>query len=262
MKSARRTEHRADGPLIKSDQECGNPAHRSFTFSLAESRLRPRNRPAPSARIMRRSRAEGMTFARHPLPERLQARPQLGGCGIPRPVPGADDDIDGRQLVLMQPERFANDPADAVALHAAARGANRNGETKTRPALVIPEQNHAEKSIAKSPSARVERFEVRLAAQAPLRGKGKPWPGRAVAGQVSPLCRKRWPVPRSCLRDEFSAALGATTRQHPSAALRSHASAEPMCALTPHFARLIGALHTVGSVDGPWVPKRAARLSR
>lgn len=174
MKSARRTEHRAHGPLIKSDQECGNAAHRSFTFSLAERGLRLRNGPAPSARIMRRPRAEGMTFARHPVPECLQARPQLGGCGIPRPVPGADDDIDGRQLVLMQPERFANDPADAVALHAAARGANRDGKTKTRPALVVPEQNHTEKSIAKSPSARVDRFEVRLAAQAPLRGKGKP----------------------------------------------------------------------------------------
>jgi hypothetical protein len=30
-------------------------------------------------------------------------------------------------------------------------------------------------------------------------------------------------------------------------------------ASTPHFARLIGALHCMGSVDGPWVLKKGGK---
>jgi hypothetical protein len=64
------------------------------------------------------------------------------------------------------------------------------------------------------------------------------------------------------LWNELSAALSAAACQYGAAILRSHTCPEPVGARTPHFARLIGALHSMDSVDGPWVPKRAARLSR
>jgi hypothetical protein len=64
------------------------------------------------------------------------------------------------------------------------------------------------------------------------------------------------------LWNELSTALGATTCQYGAAILRSHTCTEPVRARPPHFARLIGALHSMDSVDGPWVSKRAARLSR
>jgi hypothetical protein len=64
------------------------------------------------------------------------------------------------------------------------------------------------------------------------------------------------------LWNELSTALGAAACQYGAAILCSHTCTEPVRARTPHFARLIGALHCMGSVDGPSVSKRAARLSR
>ena len=84
---------------------------------------------------------------------------------------------------------------------------------------------------------------------------------RFCAGRVSLFRAAQSPVKRF-LWDELSAALGATAGQNGAAVLGGHACTEPVRARTPHFARLIGALHSMGSVAGPWVPKRAARLSR
>ena len=52
------------------------------------------------------------------------------------------------------------------------------------------------------------------------------------------------------LWNELSTALGAAACQYGATIFRSHACAEPVCARTPHFARLVGALHSMGSVDG------------
>ena len=72
---------------------------------------------------------------------------QLGPRRIFGPTSRAHDQIDARQLVLMQTERLADNPAQAVTLYAAARGANRNSKTETRPTLVIQERSHAKESI-------------------------------------------------------------------------------------------------------------------
>jgi hypothetical protein len=109
---------------------------------------------------------------------------EFGSRGIPRTVAGADDQVDGRQLVLMQTERLADDPANTVALDATAGDTNRDGEPETRPTLFVPKRSHAKESIAKPLSARVDRFEVRFATQASLRGESQPCWGRANAGQV------------------------------------------------------------------------------
>lgn len=48
---------------------------------------------------------------------------------------------------------------------------------------------------------------------------------------------------------QLTPALGATPREDLAAILGGHACTEPVGALAPHFARLIGTLHTAGSVD-------------
>jgi hypothetical protein len=54
-------------------------------------------------------------------------------------------------------------------------------------------------------------------------------------------------------------ALGAAPREHPAAALGGHARTEPVGALAAHFARLIGTLHAVGSVDDAWLAKKGGK---
>ena len=204
--------------------------------------------------------------------------------------------------MLVQSERLADDPADAVALDTAARGTDGYGKTETRPTFVVPERSHTKESVAKLTSTSIGGIKVRFATQATLRGESKPCWGRAVGGQganvlwtsvlttgaadtgtpqfgarrrvhhspgrVMRLARgiqsevhsaqpervaarnKR----RGCchaLWNELSTALGAAACQYGAAILSSHTCTEPVRARTPHFARLIGALHSMSSVDGP-----------
>ena len=78
---------------------------------------------------------------------------------------------------------------------------------------------------------------------------------RFCAGSVSLLRAALSPVKRppsiGDLWNQLSTALGTTASQNGTAILGSHAGPETVCACTPHFARLIGALHCMGSVDGP-----------
>ena len=88
---------------------------------------------------------------------------QLAPWRILRPATCTHDQIDARQLMLMQPERFADHPADPVALHTTACDTNRNSETQTRASLVIQECGHAKESITKPPPVCVGCIEIRLA---------------------------------------------------------------------------------------------------
>jgi hypothetical protein len=111
---------------------------------------------------------------------------QLPAGGPTGACPGADDQVEAGELVLMQAEGFADDPADTITLDAAARGTHRDGKPETRPAFIVPERSHSKESISKAPPARVGGFEIRLTTQAPLRGECEPSWGRAVAGQAEP----------------------------------------------------------------------------
>jgi hypothetical protein len=62
--------------------------------------------------------------------------------------------------MLVQSEGLADDPADTVAFDATASGTNRNGETETRPTLVVPERSHTKESVAKATTAGVSRIKV------------------------------------------------------------------------------------------------------
>lgn len=206
----------------------------------------------------------------------MQFRPR-GGLRL---LSRAHDHIHAGQLVLVQAERLADDPPELVTLDSAARRAYRNGQAESRPTFVVPRCRHTKKSITEPPAPRVGCIKIRFSAQAFLRGECEPLWSRAVAGQailssvdgdlgVSGEYYARRKV--ACgsnrgdhtLRDELATALGAATSQYGAAILGSHTCTEPVRARTPHFARLIGALHRMGSADGPWgFKKRAARLSR
>ena len=73
--------------------------------------------------------------------------------------------------MLMQPERFADEAANAVALDGAAGCSTATASPRRGPALSFQQRGHAEKSIAEAPSARVGRLEIALAPQAPCAGR-------------------------------------------------------------------------------------------
>lgn len=98
-------------------------------------------------RITRLHRACDLVLVGHAFPERRQTLVKLcSGC-VSSPLTRADDEVYRRQLVLVQPERLADDPADAVALDRAAGDAYRHGKTESRTALVVQDRNHAEEPV-------------------------------------------------------------------------------------------------------------------
>jgi hypothetical protein len=70
-------------------------------------------------------------------------------------LPRTHHEIHARQLVLMQSERLADDPADAVALDSAAGDADRHGQAETGPTFIVPACSHTKKSITEPPAPRV-----------------------------------------------------------------------------------------------------------
>src|SRR5215475_5346728 len=52
--------------------------------------------------------------------------------------------LDRRERALIEPERFANDAAQAVARDRAARGAYRHRESETRRSQIVGSHNHRE----------------------------------------------------------------------------------------------------------------------
>jgi hypothetical protein len=108
--------------------------------------------------------------------------------GVLRSRARTDDQVNRGQLVLMQSEGFADDPADPIALYTASDGTHSHRESDPWPAFIVRQSGHAEKSISKSLPPRVGSFKVRLATQAALRRECKPGGGRTVAGQaLNPL---------------------------------------------------------------------------
>jgi hypothetical protein len=76
--------------------------------------------------------------------------------------------------MLVQPEGFAHDAADAVALDGIAGRAHGNRHAESRAMLVVAACCHREESVAKTPPARVRSVELRLASQSLVRRKSEP----------------------------------------------------------------------------------------
>ena len=83
----------------------------------------------------------------------------------------------------MQPERFAHDAPDAIALNGTARHLRGNREPETGTTQIVQSRSHTEEPVSHAPAARVYRFEVRLPPQAPLRGKSESLGMRAAVDQ-------------------------------------------------------------------------------
>jgi len=100
----------------------------------------------------------------------MQFRAGRAACLGPR----AHDQVDGRKGMLVQPERFPDDAADAVALHGIARGAHGNCHAEASAMLIVAAHCHREESVTKAPAARIRGVELRLPPQTPVRRKCEP----------------------------------------------------------------------------------------
>ena len=179
----------------------------------------------------------------HALPQRAQALAQFSPGSTSRTVANADDQIDSRQLVLMQAKRLADYPSNSIALDTTARNSNCHRQADARYAHFVGSRRHTKESIAETAPFGISRIKVRLAAQALPRGKRQLLGGRRGVASRAPAQSVGPPIER--LRNELSAALGATAGENGATILRSHAGPETVRASTPHFARLIGALHSM-----------------
>jgi hypothetical protein len=91
--------------------------------------------------------------------------------------------------VLVQSERFPDDPADAIPLNWAARGTHCDRKPDARAdrsgtILIATVHSHSEESIAETLPVGVSGVEIRFTADAPFRGEPQPLKDRAVADQV------------------------------------------------------------------------------
>ena len=109
----------------------------------------------------------------HLAPQLFDPRTQLMVRCASRALACAHHDVHCWKLMLMQPEGFAHDAPDAIALDGTARHLRGNGEAETRSTLFVQARSHTEEPVSHAPAARVYRFEVRLPPQAPLRGKSE-----------------------------------------------------------------------------------------
>lgn len=105
-----------------------------------------------------------------------------------------DDAIDCGQRVLRKTEGFLDDAAHAVAGDGIAGGADCHGEPETCCAKIVRPDGHAEETVRNALSSAMDLLEVRLQAQAPLRGKSEPDQGMSF---LRPFARRRartfWP---------------------------------------------------------------------
>src|SRR5271170_3075529 len=199
---------------------------------------------------VRRGRASCRDF----LPQRLETRVQRLGSSAPGARARTHDQIDGGNFALVQPEGLANDAANAVARDPAARHPYGHRQPQARRVQLIVHHCHAEKSVTQAPAARVRGVEIVFTPQATLRRQSEPPSHRAPdlnedLGVAELRCKCRARATAKALGYQLAAALGAAPRQHPAAGLSGHACTEPVGALAAHFARLVGTLHTVGSVE-------------
>ena len=105
-----------------------------------------------------------------------------------------DDAVDCGQFVLRQAEGFLDDASHAVAGDGIAGGAHCDGEPEARSAEIIRPEGHAEETVRNALASALDLFEVRLQAQAALRGESEPDQGMSF---LRPFARRRartfWP---------------------------------------------------------------------
>jgi hypothetical protein len=140
----------------------------------------------------------------------LEAEPERGIIAVSRPMAGVDDDVDRRQLLLMQPKGLARQSFDPIATHRIADGARADGQAEARVTEGVRTREDGERAINGPSSFSINRIEVRLAVQAlferqSLRRSGQRGPvgfgrrGGQTANRARPFARRRFSTIRPAL---------------------------------------------------------------
>jgi hypothetical protein len=77
-----------------------------------------------------------------------------------------DNDVHGRQFVLVQTEMFAHEPLQTIAAHGVASGLDADREPKARVTQVIRARNEQEQRIGVTLTTRVNDVELGLVGEA------------------------------------------------------------------------------------------------
>lgn len=123
--------------------------------------------------------------ADHPVQQLVQVGAKLGGTGAACLVARRDDQVDGRQRELTQPEGFAHDAPDAIARDRVTDGARGDGEPEPWMAEAVARHHCLEQGLSVTLPALVDMIELRLVAEA-LAGTESERPDRisAVPGRL------------------------------------------------------------------------------
>ena len=150
---------------------------------------------------------------------------------------GVDDDVDGRQIMLMVSKRFANQALQVIAADRITDDAGCNGQSQPSTGAAVGADEDCEQSIGETSRILVDAIEVRFVMET-LRRSERPC-GR---WQVTNL-RERDRCRADALHRQAFTTLRASTSKHLSAGTRSHARTKAVGALTMNFARLVSTLH-------------------
>jgi len=178
------------------------------------------------------------------LPEFFQRSAQLCIIGIPRGAAQPYDDVQRRQIMLMLTKAFANDAADAVALHGQSQNSRRHREPEARLARVIGLHDGRERIGGEASTLRVQTLEFRRVTQ-PLRTRKSA--ARCICADAhGAIWRSDAALRRRASWDEALAPLGAPAREHTASGLGRHTGPKSMGAFAAHLARLVRTFHDFG----------------
>jgi hypothetical protein len=82
-----------------------------------------------------------------------------------------DDDVHGRQLVLVRPKRFAHESLDAIATHRATDDTRGNSQTEPRDGGIVGACEDSEESIGAASSVAVDAIKVGFLPESLSRGE-------------------------------------------------------------------------------------------
>jgi hypothetical protein len=130
------------------------------------------------------------------LPERIEALANSGGRRLTSGCTCADDQVDGGQLMLGEPERFANYATKSVASDGISDHSSADREAEPRAAAAIRAHDERKTGITEAAAVSVSGFEVGFAQNPARRREARPWrPGVSILNQgisfLRPLARRR-----------------------------------------------------------------------
>lgn len=151
-----------------------------------------------------------------------------------------DDDVDGRQLMLMMSKRFPDQPLEPVTSNCVADDAGGDRQSEPCARTVIGADKNGKESIGKTSRILVDAIEIRFVMKTLRRSKR---PGGCLqAGVLTVATAPGW-----ALDSQPLTALGTTAGQHQTSGAGGHARAETMSTCTMEVAGVVGALHAAVS---------------